>query len=60
MSNDTEAMHEIKAHERECGIRWTNLYRRMEEGNARFNRMEAMMWGLYALLISANLIDKFI
>ena len=55
-----EAMHEIKAHERECGIRWTNLYRRMEEGNARFNRMEAMMWGLYALLISANLIDKFI
>tara|TARA_B100001094_G_scaffold133882_1_gene129691 strand:+ start:6133 stop:6321 length:189 start_codon:yes stop_codon:yes gene_type:complete len=57
---DTKAMQEIKAHERECAVRWANLNKRMEEGNARFIRLEGMILGLYILLITAGVIDRFI
>ena len=58
--NSTKALHMIDAHERECSVRWQNLYRRLEENNSRFTRIETMMWGLYALLITANLLHKFV
>lgn len=57
---ESEAMQEIKAHERECAVRWANLNKRMEEGNARFIRLEGMILGLYILLIAVGVIDRFI
>lgn len=58
--DDSKAMQEIKAHERECAVRWENLHRRMEEGNRRFIRLESLIIGLYILLIGVGVIDRFI
>ena len=58
--SDNDAMQEIKAHERECAVRWANLNKRMEEGNARFIRLEGMILGLYILLIAVGVLDRFI
>tara|TARA_Y100000356_G_C11022632_1_gene164242 strand:+ start:243 stop:443 length:201 start_codon:yes stop_codon:yes gene_type:complete len=57
---DSKAMTEIKAHERECAVRWDNLNRRLEEGDRRFTRLESLIIGLYILLISVGVIDRFI
>lgn len=60
LEDDSKAMQEIKAHERECAVRWENLHRRMEEGNRRFIRLESLIIGLYILLIGVGVIDRFI
>mgnify|MGYP003311396196 CR=1 FL=1 len=58
--DDSKAMQEIKAHERECAVRWENLDRRMLEGSRRMTRMESLIIGLYILLIGVGVIDRFI
>lgn len=59
-ADDSKAMQEIKAHERECAVRWENLDRRMLEGSRRMTRMESLIIGLYILLIGVGVIDRFI
>ena len=48
---------EIRAHERECAERYKRIEERLEAGQARFNRLENMVWGLYGILIATNILN---
>jgi hypothetical protein len=37
---ESEALAEIRAHERECAIRWDNIKTRLERGSQRMDRLE--------------------
>lgn len=50
----------IEAHERECTIRYENIERRLEEGSKRFNRLELMIWGLYAGMAAIEITSRVI
>lgn len=51
---------ELEAHERECAIRYENIEKRLDSGQARFSRLENMIWGVYGLLIAAQIIGEVI
>ena len=48
----------LELQEQICVIRYENLDKRLESGSARFIRMEAMIWGLYAVIVGSYLLDK--
>jgi len=48
----------LELHEQICAIRYENLEKRLESGSARFVRMEAMILGLYAVIVGAYLFEK--
>lgn len=48
----------LELHEQICAIRYENLEKRLESGSARFIRMEAMILGLYAVIVGAYLFEK--
>ena len=54
MSNE-EALNEIRAHERECTIRYENIERRLEEGSDKFKRIEGLITGLYGVIITGGI-----
>ena len=45
---------ELSAHERECALRYEHIQERLQAGEQRFNRLEAMIWGIYVILISST------
>jgi len=47
----------LELHEQICAIRYENIEKRMESGSKRFARMEYLIWGLYAVLISSNILQ---
>ena len=49
----TSAIERVAAHEKECAIRYENIEKRLDQGQARFARLDNMIWGLYVLLISS-------
>ena len=51
---------ELETHERECAIRYENIEKRLEAGSKKFVRFEQMIWGLYALIITTQIIGAFI
>ena len=57
MASETTA---LEAHERECAIRYENIEKRLDEGSAKFRRLEYIMWGLYGLTAASLGIDKLI
>jgi len=50
----------LELHEQICAIRYENLEKRLESGSARFIRMEAMIWGLYAVLVGSYILEKMV
>tara|TARA_R100001440_G_scaffold43871_1_gene63625 strand:- start:356 stop:508 length:153 start_codon:yes stop_codon:yes gene_type:complete len=50
----------LETHERECAIRYENIEKRLEAGSKKFVRFEQMIWGLYALIITTQIIGAFI
>lgn len=48
----------LELHEQICAIRYENLEKRLESGDKRFARLEYLIWGLYAVLISTNVIAR--
>tara|TARA_R100000655_G_scaffold77938_1_gene117275 strand:- start:12164 stop:12349 length:186 start_codon:yes stop_codon:yes gene_type:complete len=61
MSNKSLAsISRLEAHERECSLRYKNIEDRLEKGHARFNKIDAMLWGLYGLLVASIGIDKLL
>ena len=46
----------IEQHEEICAIRYEQIEQRLESGSQRFVRLEQMIWGLYALIITAQVV----
>ena len=49
----------LELHEQICALRYENIERRMESGSKRYIRLEQQIWGLYALIIAAQIIGAF-
>ena len=40
------------AYERECAIRYEYIEKRLEEGSAKFKRLEMLLWGVYPFIVA--------
>lgn len=48
----------LQAHEDVCEVRYKNIEKRLDNGTAKFIRLENMIIGLYILIISANVLGQ--
>ena len=53
MDKGDKALQEINTHERECALRYERIEERLKEGSRRFDRLENMIWGVYAAVFIA-------
>jgi len=49
----------LASHEEICAVRYENIEKRLDSGQQRFIRIEAQIWGLYALLIGGTILGQF-
>ena len=59
-SKSQEALSEIKTHQRECAIRYEYIEKRLDEGSAKFKRLEMLIWGVYPFIAISILATKFL
>jgi hypothetical protein len=60
MATIKETMARIEAHEKQCAIRYENIEKQLELGRLKFNRLEAMLWGIYPFIVGVFLAGKFL
>ena len=64
MSDSLEEMYirrtELKAHERECALRYEYIEKRLEEGSEKFKKLEMLLWGVYRVMIVTIVASKFL
>ena len=60
MTPTKEAIAKIEALEREVGIRHEEVERRLERGDKRFDKLEMMIWGVYATVILTVALPQFL
>lgn len=48
-----EALKKIEIHEAECKIRYENIEKRLDEGSAKFQRLERMVIAIYPFILGA-------
>ena len=56
MTTAKQSMEKLAAHERECAIRYENIEKRLDKGDAKFTKY---ILGLYVLIVVASGIDRF-
>ena len=60
MDEAQEALSEINAHQRECAVRYENIEKRLDEGSAKFKRLEMLLWGVYPFMIVTIVASRFL
>lgn len=60
MTPTEKAIAKIEGHEKECALRYEAIEHRLSDGKARFDRLEAMIWGVYVTVIVAVALPQFI
>ena len=60
MEEGLEALVEIKSHQRECTIRYENIEKRLDEGSAKFKRLELLLWGVYPFMVVTIVLAKLL
>jgi hypothetical protein len=60
MEEGIEALVEIKAHQRECALRYENIERRLSEGSIKFKKLEMLLWGVYPFIVGTIFAAKFL
>jgi hypothetical protein len=60
MSKSPEAFSKIEAHERECAIRYQYIEKRLDEGSAKFKKLENMIWAVYPFILGSVVFSKFL
>jgi|TARA_R100000030_G_scaffold352_4_gene395 hypothetical protein len=60
MSTAKESLSKIEAHERECAIRYEYIEKRLDEGSAKFKRLETLIWGVYPFIVGTVILAKYI
>ena len=49
----SETISKLEAHERECVIRYENINNRLASGSKRFDKLDNLIYGQYALIITS-------
>ena len=60
MDEAQEALSEIKAHQRECAVRYEHIEKRLDEGSEKFKRLERLIWGVYPFIAISIIATKFL
>ena len=60
MATVKDAIAELNAHERECAIRYEYIEKRLDEGSAKFKRLEMLLWGIYPFIVGSIILAKFL
>jgi|TARA_Y100000114_G_scaffold107960_1_gene101309 cell fate (sporulation/competence/biofilm development) regulator YmcA (YheA/YmcA/DUF963 family) len=60
MDEAQEALSEIKAHQRECAVRYENIEKRLNEGSEKFKKLEMMIWGVYPFMVATIVAAKYL
>ena len=60
MNEAQEALSEIKAHQRECAVRYENIEKRLDEGSEKFKRLDRLIWGVYPFMIVTIVASRFL
>ena len=60
MDEAQEALSEIKAHQRECAVRYEHIEKRLDEGSETVKRLESLIWGVYPFIAISILATKFL
>ena len=55
-----DALSEIKTHQRECAIRYEYIEKRLDEGSAKFKRLEMLIWGVYPFIAASIFATKYL
>ena len=50
----------LASHEEICAVRYESIEKRLDDGQQRFIRIEAQIWGLYALMIGSTILGQAI
>ena len=48
------------AFERECALRFDFIEKRLDEGSDKFRRLEALLWGVYPVVITCLLASRYL
>ena len=54
-----KALKKIEVHEAECKVRYENIQTRLDEGSAKFKRLELMLWGVYPFILGSLALSKW-
>ncbi|MDB2593417.1 hypothetical protein N9Y28_01810 [Euryarchaeota archaeon] len=60
MTPSEKALAKIEQHEETCGIRYESIDSRLNAGEKRFDRLESMIWGVYAVVMIAVALPQFL
>jgi len=60
MEKQTKTITALEAYQRENAIRFKYIEDRLDEGSAKFKRLETIMWGIYPLIITTLLASRYI
>ena len=52
MATVKEALLKLEGHERECAVRYSNIERRLDEGQIKFKSLQTALWGIYPLIMN--------
>jgi hypothetical protein len=55
-----ESFAKIEAHEKECAIRYQYIEKRLDEGSAKFKKLESLIWGVYPFILGSLVLTKFL
>ena len=50
-----ETIAGIEKHESECNIKYAHIKEQLSDGSKKFIRVENMIWGLYAVVITSGI-----
>ena len=53
-----DALAELNAHE--SAIRYEYIEKRLDEGSAKFKRLEMLLWGVYPFILGSIVFASFI
>jgi hypothetical protein len=55
-----KSLKKIEIHEAECKVRYENIQARLDEGSAKFKRLELMLWGIYPFLLASLVVSVWL
>tara|TARA_R110001606_G_scaffold71100_1_gene162601 strand:+ start:72 stop:248 length:177 start_codon:yes stop_codon:yes gene_type:complete len=50
----------LTVYERESAIRFEYIEKRLDEGSAKFKRLEALLWGVYPVVITCLIATRYL
>ena len=60
MTKEDPDLTSLKVYERESAIRFEYIEKRLDEGSEKFKRLEALIWGIYPVMITCIIATRYI